>query len=203
MSENIVVESWSYPEKCLNVFNPPEFAVGVGSETPLPSRDGSALLMTATMRVTDKQPAYLHVNRDGSAPLCVTESWPEPHALGWAGSMAGEKPVAGVNALDMLTPEQATALGFRQLSLSIKPNPFNPMTAVSFELPQRSLVQLAVYDIKGRRVAVLADGYCESGQYEEHWNGRDDAGQPVSSGIYFLRLECDQGALIEKMMVVR
>ncbi len=69
------------------------------------------------------------------------------------------------------------------------PNPFNPSTTISLQInghPADYL--LAVYDIKGRRVATLIDGRLEPGQRQLVWNGLDDSGRAVSSGIYFYRL---------------
>lgn len=71
----------------------------------------------------------------------------------------------------------------------LAPNPFNPMTHVLFSLPQPGRVQVAVYDLSGRRVAVIADSVFAAGDQDVPWAGRDDAGRDVSSGVYFVRIE--------------
>ena len=71
----------------------------------------------------------------------------------------------------------------------LAPNPFNPMTHVLFSLAQPGRVQVAVYDLSGRRVALIADGVFAAGDQDVLWAGRDDAGRDVSSGVYFVRVE--------------
>jgi len=68
------------------------------------------------------------------------------------------------------------------------PNPFNPRTTIGFRLPARTVAELAIYAIDGRRVRVLASGPHDAGEHRAEWDGRDERGRPVSSGIYFARL---------------
>ncbi len=69
------------------------------------------------------------------------------------------------------------------------PNPFNSGTVIRFALPQRDDVQLAVYNMAGQKVANLVEGVREAGSYAIRWDGRDDAGRGLASGIYFYRLQ--------------
>lgn len=69
------------------------------------------------------------------------------------------------------------------------PNPFNPTTRIAFEIPRGALVHLEIYDARGARVRTLVDATRGPGRYTEVWDGRDDAGSPTPSGIYFCRLE--------------
>jgi hypothetical protein len=73
------------------------------------------------------------------------------------------------------------------LSFSVYPNPARSMT-VSFALPKAADVQLGVYDIAGRRVALLASGSMPAGPYQKVWKGLDDKGNKVNTGMYFYRL---------------
>jgi len=69
------------------------------------------------------------------------------------------------------------------------PNPFNPHTVLRFDLRIPGQVDLAIYDLRGRRVKTLIAGVeMESGRYQRNWNGRDDRGRAVASGIYLVRL---------------
>ncbi len=68
------------------------------------------------------------------------------------------------------------------------PNPFNPSTTIRYDLPAPGRVELAVYNAAGRRVANLIDGDLEPGGHTATWNGVDEAGRPVASGVYFFRL---------------
>ncbi|HEY3217428.1 MAG TPA: FlgD immunoglobulin-like domain containing protein [Candidatus Eisenbacteria bacterium] len=69
------------------------------------------------------------------------------------------------------------------------PNPFRAHTQIRFALPRSGNVRLIVYDVMGRAARVLVDGHTSAGTHQVSWDGRDDAGHSVSSGIYLLRLE--------------
>ena len=69
------------------------------------------------------------------------------------------------------------------------PNPFNPETSIGYALPVASVVELTVYDVVGQRVRVLVSGVHAPGMHEVVWDGRDDSGQQVGSGVYFYRLQ--------------
>ena len=84
------------------------------------------------------------------------------------------------------------------------PNPFNPVTTITFSIPEGvSSLDLAVYDVAGRRVATLLDSPVEPGRRSVAWDGRDAGGRPVSSGIYFLRLAADGETQIRKVVLVK
>ncbi|MBK6733511.1 MAG: family 16 glycosylhydrolase [bacterium] len=70
------------------------------------------------------------------------------------------------------------------------PNPFNPSTTISFDLPEPAAVRLAIHDLSGRLVRTLVAGEMTgSGRHEVVWNGRDEAGQVMAAGVYFYRLD--------------
>ncbi|MBU1072983.1 T9SS type A sorting domain-containing protein, partial [bacterium] len=83
------------------------------------------------------------------------------------------------------------------------PNPFNPETAIKYELSADRRVRLTIYDVDGSLVATLVDGLQTAGAQSAVWDGRDAAGRPVSSGAYFYRI--DAGGLSEtrKMVMVK
>ena len=83
------------------------------------------------------------------------------------------------------------------------PNPFNPATTIGFAVPRTGEVELAVFDIAGRRVATLVDGVVEAGDHQVTWLGRDDRGGLVASGIYFCRLADGVTVTTRKMMLVK
>lgn len=76
--------------------------------------------------------------------------------------------------------------GLRALAAS--PNPFNPATVLSFDMPRRGAVDLAVHDVAGRRVATILTGTLPAGPHEVRWDGRTDDGGRAGSGIYLVRL---------------
>jgi hypothetical protein len=83
------------------------------------------------------------------------------------------------------------------------PNPFNPATAIRFAVPRTAEVELAIYDVAGRRVATLVDGVLAADHHEVTWQGRDDRGQSVASGVYFCRLADGEALLTRKMLLVK
>ncbi len=84
-----------------------------------------------------------------------------------------------------------------------RPNPFNPMTTIAFALPEAGPARLAVYDVGGRLVTVLADGPHDAGEHKAVWNGRDAAGRRLGSGVYFVRLEAAGFVSTRKMVRVK
>lgn len=69
------------------------------------------------------------------------------------------------------------------------PNPFNPSTTIRFALPEAANVNLSVYNVLGQRVATLTNQAHAAGVYNATWNGRNEAGAQVASGLYFFRIE--------------
>ena len=83
------------------------------------------------------------------------------------------------------------------------PNPFNSQTILSYFLHTPGPARLEVFALTGQRVAILRQGPQKAGYHRLHWNGRDDAGRPVASGMYLYRLETAKGALTRKLMLIR
>ncbi|MBD3179931.1 MAG: T9SS type A sorting domain-containing protein [Candidatus Latescibacteria bacterium] len=83
------------------------------------------------------------------------------------------------------------------------PNPFNPITMISFDLPCSAEVRLVVYDVRGRVVRELAEGRKNSGRYSIPWDGRNSENRMVSSGVYFYRLTAAGRTETRKMILLR
>jgi immune inhibitor A len=83
------------------------------------------------------------------------------------------------------------------------PNPFNPRTSIVYELPRPVRVELSVYNIAGQRVKRLVDKMQAAGRYRVVWDGSDDRGRSVGSGVYFCRLRADDKVLIQRMALVK
>ena len=93
--------------------------------------------------------------------------------------------------------------GTYQLFQSI-PNPFNPTTAIRFEVPAGGgTVRLRVFDVSGRLVRTLVDGAVPGGMRSAAWDGCDDRGAPVASGVYFYRLEAPGYTQTRKTALVK
>ncbi len=83
------------------------------------------------------------------------------------------------------------------------PNPASTRTLLRSALPRAGAVELAIYDASGRRVRVLVSGSREGGEQADAWDLRDDAGAPVSAGLYFARLEFAGRSLVRRVAVTR
>ncbi|MGB6122083.1 MAG: alpha-amylase family glycosyl hydrolase [Bacteroidota bacterium] len=88
------------------------------------------------------------------------------------------------------------------------PNPFNPTTTIRFSLPQAVPVRLAIYDLLGRHVTTLIDGHREAGNHTVVWNGVNDSGVQMGTGVYFYRLTADMpggpgSVLVRKMLLLK
>ena len=83
------------------------------------------------------------------------------------------------------------------------PNPFNPATVIRYEIANAGDVTICVYDVKGSLVRVLEKRYCETGRYEVGWNGENERGSKVTSGIYFYRLNTVHETQTRKMILLR
>ena len=83
------------------------------------------------------------------------------------------------------------------------PNPFNSQTVLSYFLSAPSPAHLAVFTLTGQRVAVLHQGPQQAGYHRLHWDGRDDAGRPVASGMYLYRLVTAEDVLTRKLVLLR
>ena len=83
------------------------------------------------------------------------------------------------------------------------PNPFNPRTQIKYDLPEKSLVRLLIYDVLGREVAVLFDGEQEPGFHSIMWDGQNGMGKSVGAGMYFYSIQSDQFIQTRKMILLK
>ena len=111
----------------------------------------------------------------------------------------------GINVLEALLRSvrpETTAL------LPNYPNPFNPETWIPYQLASESAVKITIYDTRGVLVRALALGYQSAGYYTGrsravYWDGRNNLGESVASGVYFYRLQTDETSLMRKMVILK
>lgn len=105
----------------------------------------------------------------------------------------------GIEAENMVnTPVKTTFLGNNY------PNPFNPETIIRFGLAKKSLVTLKIYDLSGRLVRTLIDGDLREGGYHAvRWNGNDENGDSVGSGMYIYKMETDEYRQTRRMILLK
>jgi len=83
------------------------------------------------------------------------------------------------------------------------PNPFNPATTIAFYLPSQARVTLAIYDVSGARIRTLMSGVRPPGRQVATWDGRNDSGLGVCSGVYYYRLAAGKDVITRKLVIVR
>jgi|GEM_PF-2721353 len=83
------------------------------------------------------------------------------------------------------------------------PNPFNPTTTIQYSLQSTEKVTLEVFDVLGNRITTLVSDVKNAGEHQAQWNGRDDSGQLVASGVYFYRLTTRNQVATRKMMLMK
>lgn len=101
---------------------------------------------------------------------------------------------------DILSPEDSPLI---KLTSSNYPNPFNPTTTISFDLPRDSKVSITVYNIKGQKVKQLVNDQLSAGKHSVVWNGKGSSGKTAASGIYFYKLSAGKETSMKKMLLLK
>ncbi|MFQ5652940.1 MAG: T9SS type A sorting domain-containing protein, partial [bacterium] len=104
--------------------------------------------------------------------------------------------VTSVELLDDLLPKRFT------LEQNY-PNPFNPETSIQYSIPKAADVKLTIFNVLGQRVATLVNKQQVAGNYLVQWNGQNDAGRPVASGIYVYRISAGDFVQTKKMLFLK
>jgi photosystem II stability/assembly factor-like uncharacterized protein len=153
-----------------------EFWVANGSNVSYSSNSGTSWTTTGKNAYTSSGSVYhLHMVKSGA------------NIYGWAGGLGGtivryRRILTGVEAGQPEIPAEFA------LSQNY-PNPFNPTTRIKYDLPEQATVVLKIYNVLGQEVATLANAPQAAGYYETTWDGRNNFGANVGSGVYFYRFE--------------
>ena len=83
------------------------------------------------------------------------------------------------------------------------PNPFNPVTTLRYDLPEDALVNITIYDMMGRQISTLVSSLQSTGYKSIQWNGTNDAGQPVSAGVYLYKIQAGDYSQTKKMVLLK
>ncbi|MBD3221122.1 hypothetical protein GF314_07735 [bacterium] len=100
-------------------------------------------------------------------------------------------------------PGPGNAVGGPSLDVRVAPNPCNPVAHVRLRLGEAGRVRARVFDLRGRRIATLTDGWREAGEHRLRWDGRDHTGRTVAAGTYLVRIEAGPAARTARVSVVR
>lgn len=83
------------------------------------------------------------------------------------------------------------------------PNPFNPSTTIRYQIPNQSNVNLDIYNLQGQKIRTLVAKEQKAGYYNVVWDGRNEAGQTVSSGVYLYRVQAGSFVASHKMLMIK
>ena len=83
------------------------------------------------------------------------------------------------------------------------PNPFNGLTTIDYSIPSASHILFKIYDMSGKEIRTLHNGYHNSGSATKIWDGKDKNSQLVASGIYFYSIVSGQNSLVKKLTLVK
>ncbi len=111
--------------------------------------------------------------------------------------------IDGTDRMVLFETDDVTIPALRLALHQNVPNPFNPLTSIKYVTGEDGYVRLEVYDVSGRHVRTLVDAFQSKGQYTVDWNGIDNQGGSVSSGVYFYRLMAGKRVLNRKMVLLR
>jgi hypothetical protein len=83
------------------------------------------------------------------------------------------------------------------------PNPFNPSTIIEYDIPKTGMVEINIYNIQGRLVKKLDNSVHQSGSQKVVWDGRDNIGAKVASGVYFYQVRYSGNTITKKLMLIK
>jgi hypothetical protein len=152
-----------------------------GSELAASKHEGS-VLSVAFARLDSNDPVLLRLDGGSTlaAPPRIIEAQFNDGTVLWTEALPTE-----------FTLEQNT------------PNPFNPSTTIRFSTTLESSVRLTIHNTTGQLIRTLIDSNTEAGAHQIVWDGMDDTGRAVSSGVYLYRLTSVEGMMVQKMLLVR
>ena len=120
---------------------------------------------------------------------------------GWTSWNPNDRPV--VWGYTIVSDEDMVEMPITTALMGNFPNPFNPTTAIAFTLSNTENVEIDVFNVRGQLVRNLVNEVYDAGSYSVVWNGRDDAGNSVASGVYFYRMRAGEYVNIRRMMMLK
>ncbi len=185
-------------------------SIGAGGERMVDAAGGSRIVdpmgrgrrADAAMVDTASKNTRRFVLKEGRIDAAMIEGWIAQARVADDGSLAFKQGIENLQKLlASLIPEE-TAL------LANYPNPFNPETWIPYQLAESAEVTLTIYDMNGGVVRRLAVGYQAAGMYQSrsraaYWDGRNQLGEPVASGLYFYTLTADEFTATRRMLILK
>ncbi|HUV31418.1 MAG TPA: T9SS type A sorting domain-containing protein [Acidobacteriota bacterium] len=173
----------------------PYFTDGATWDVVMSKGSKRVLMVTGIDQIPDDMQAWLITDKGTVNELTEGMTIELPGDVA-GGRLAVGKPEYLASLLAEALPENY------ELSQSF-PNPFNPTATIRFALPNSGNVKLVVYNVLGQHVTALVDGPLEAGRHVVVWEGRDDGGKTVASGVYFYRLTAGKFRDSKKMVFLK
>jgi hypothetical protein len=146
---------------------------------------------------------YAAVNDAAYLDSVVTTGTTYYYRIGAVDKAGNAGPYSDQFSLTVTSVEQLTGTPTSFALDQNYPNPFNPSTQIRFALPNQAKVHLAIYSVSGELVRTLVNGDMAAGFFEVPWNGMNDHGQSVSSGVYLFRVQAGNFVSAKKMLLVK
>jgi len=172
-----------------------------GTESPnFPITIGGNVKVSAALADIDSDNDFDIVIPNESAIYVIDIKRPYQD-LPWPTYLGGYGRTGNVYQATPVTDPQAPAITTALLGAS--PNPFNPSTTISFSMETPGNASIDIYNQKGQMVKSLANGYFDSGTHHLTWNGTDNSGRSVASGLYFFRMKSGKFSSTKKMVLMK
>ena len=173
---------------------------GVNEVTVWVVNRGGEELRDLRLEARDDLPPWVRLEGLGDVSVCKGDRVPLKMLVELEGAPSGEEftlPLALVDGSGRRWEFDVRAVVESDVPLEYEllpafPNPFNPSTVIRYALPEGSFVRLEVYDVLGRRVRELVRDRQSAGWHSVVWDGRDEFGRKVGSGVYLCRLSTPQ-----------
>ena len=162
--------------------------------------------VTGARRLVQKKNQRWEITVEPAGNDAVTITLPATTDCGATGAICnGTRPLSAAVTATVPGPGSGKLLALADgpLLLQNAPNPFNSQTVISWFLLKPGPTRLEVFTLTGQRVEVLHQGPQQAGLHRLHWEGRDEQGRPLASGIYIYRLATAEGVLTQKLILLR
>ena len=180
---------------------------------------GSARANGYAVRVELSAAGLAAINDQGLTQLRLTFASSDAGGADLVSFADGDASAPVATGLPTLSAYMGTAAPFLDVTYSVQtgiadaepaanrlgrcsPNPFFASTTIPFVLPTGAAVRLRVFDVSGRPVATLREGFLPAGSHHAVWDGRDDQGRRVAAGLYLARLETPEAAVVTRMVLL-
>jgi len=171
-----------------------KISIGISQKAPQTGASGSGVVVKIKMKMSANAPSGQAVTISLQNVMATDPSGAPVMIM-----LAGRCPLK--TGVEEFTQSGSTPAAFALLANT--PNPFNPSTLIKYELPQQVEVKLVIFDLVGRQVRTLVDQRQQAGRYAVTWDGRNEQGQSVASGVYLYQLRAGNFVQVRRMALVR